>query len=88
MSHSKTKKLSSNVQSLSTPKLSTLLRLLSYLKPYWWALLLVIVGFAINASTEIGTAKLLQYITDAIKQSDQSKRDWFPVLIIMLFLVR
>ncbi|WP_201616280.1 lipid A export permease/ATP-binding protein MsbA [Psychrobacter immobilis] len=72
----------------TTPKHKTLLRLLRYLKPYWWALLLTIIGFAINASTEIGTAKLLQYITDAIKQNDQSKRDWFPVLIIMLFLVR
>ena len=28
----------------------TLLRLLSYLKTYWWALLLTVLGFAINAS--------------------------------------
>jgi len=73
---------------LSPPKHKTLLRLLSYLKPYWWALSLTVVGFAINAATEIGTAKLLQYITDAINQDDQSRRDWFPALIIMLFFVR
>ncbi len=69
-------------------KRRTLLRLLSYLKPYWWALLLTVVGFAINAGTEIWIAKLLQYITDAINQNDQAKQNWFPVLIITLFFVR
>ena len=72
----------------NTPKHKTLLRLLSYLKPYWWALILVIIGFAINAATEIWIAKLLQYITDAINQNDRSKQAWFPALIIMLFFVR
>ncbi len=71
-----------------TPKYQTLLRLLRYLKPYWWALLLTVVGFAINAATEIWIAKLLQYITDAINQNDQSKQDLFPLLIIGLFFVR
>ena len=76
------------VPALSPPKRKTLLRLLSYLKPYWWALLLTVIGFAINAATEIWIAKLLQYITDAINQNDQSKQDWFPILIIGLFFVR
>lgn len=71
-----------------TSKYQTLLRLLRYLKPYWWALLLTVVGFAINAATEIWIAKLLQYITDAINQNDQSKQDLFPLLIIGLFFVR
>ena len=75
-------------QDLPIPKIKTLLRLLSYLKPYWWALLLTVVGFAINAATEIWIAKLLQYITDAINQNDRSKQAWFPALIIMLFFVR
>ena len=70
------------------PKHKTLLRLLSYLKPYWWALLLTVLGFAINAGTEIWIAKLLQYITDAINQNDQSRQNLFPLLIIMLFFVR
>ncbi len=72
----------------TTPKRRTLLRLLSYLKPYWWALILIVIGFAINAATEIWIAKLLQYITDAINQNDQEKQNWFPALIIMLFFVR
>ncbi|MBF0658837.1 lipid A export permease/ATP-binding protein MsbA [Psychrobacter sp. NG25] len=70
------------------PKRKTLLRLLRYLKPYWWALALVVLGFAINAGTEIWVAKLLQYITDAINQGDQSKQNLFPLLIITLFFVR
>lgn len=73
---------------LSVPKRATLLRLLSYLKPYWWALLLTVLGFAINAGTEIWIAKLLQYITDAINQNDQSKQNMFPLLIIGLFFIR
>jgi len=73
---------------VAPPKHKTLLRLLRYLKPYWWALLLTIVGFAINAATEIWIAKLLQYITDAINQNDQAKQNLFPLLIISLFFVR
>ena len=80
------KKLSAEPSSI--PKHMTLLRLLRYLKPYWWALALVVLGFAINAGTEIWVAKLLQYITDAINQGDKSKQNLFPLLIITLFFVR
>ncbi len=80
--------LSAQKPSAVTPKHKTLLRLLSYLKPYWWALLLTVLGFALNAGTEIWVAKLLQYITDAINQGDQSKQNLFPLLIIGLFFVR
>lgn len=76
------------VSPVNTPKHKTLLRLLSYLKPYWWALILMVVGFAINAGTEIWIAKLLEYITDAINQNDQSKQDLFPFIIVGLFFVR
>jgi subfamily B ATP-binding cassette protein MsbA len=88
MSQANANKISDDAQSLPAPKLKTLLRLLRYLKPYWWALLLVILGFAINAATEIWIAKLLQYITDAINQNDRSKQALFPLLIIALFFVR
>ena len=73
---------------VTPPKHKTLMRLLSYVKPYWWAISLIIIGFAINAGTEIWIAKLLQYITDAINQGDQSKQNLFPLLIIALFFVR
>ena len=76
------------MSSAATLKRKTLWRLLSYLKPYWWALLLTIIGFAINSATEIWIAKLLQYITDAVNQNDRSRQNLFPVLIIALFFVR
>ncbi len=76
------------IQPIAPPKRKTLLRLLRYLKPYWWALMLTVLGFAINAATEIWIAKLLQYITDAINQNDQAKQNLFPLLIISLFFVR
>ncbi|BFM02585.1 lipid A export permease/ATP-binding protein MsbA [Psychrobacter alimentarius] len=81
-------KTSTKIAPASVSRYATLLRLLSYLKPYWWALLLTVLGFAINAGTEIWIAKLLQYITDAINQNDQSQQDLFPLLIIALFFVR
>ena len=56
------------------------LRLLSYLKPFWGIALLVLVGFAINAATEVSVAKLLKYIIDAIQEGSRQNLDWFPAL--------
>ncbi|WP_413772352.1 lipid A export permease/ATP-binding protein MsbA [Psychrobacter sp. FDAARGOS_221] len=66
----------------------TYIRLLKYVKPYWWAILLTILGFAINSATEIGIAKLIQFITDAINTGTQSQRNLFPFLIVVLFSIR
>ena len=38
------------------------IRLISYLKPYWGIALLVLIGFGLNAATEVSVAKLLKYI--------------------------
>ena len=42
------------------------LRLLSYLKPYWGVAILVFIGFAINAATEVSVAKLLENHDDVV----------------------
>ncbi|WP_010115495.1 lipid A export permease/ATP-binding protein MsbA [Acinetobacter sp. P8-3-8] len=63
-------------------------RLLSYLKPYWGIALLVVVGFGINAATEVSVAKLLKYIIDAIQSGNRADLDWFPALIILLIFFR
>lgn len=63
-------------------------RLLGYLVPYWWAVGLVIAGFALNAATEVGVAKLMQYIIDAINQRQQHFINLFPFLIVLLFVLR
>ncbi|XID75908.1 lipid A export permease/ATP-binding protein MsbA [Alkanindiges sp. WGS2144] len=64
------------------------LRLLSYLKSYWWAGILVVIGFAINAATEVSVARLIKYIIDAINHGDHSARNLFPFLVVLLVFVR
>ena len=63
-------------------------RLLRYTKAYWKLFALAVVGFLINAQTQWAGANLLKYIIEAIQAGDQSAKNLFPVLIIMLFLVR
>ncbi len=63
-------------------------RLLAYLKPYWWAGLLVIAGNLLNAASEVGGAQLVKYIIDAISNHDQSAKNLFPVLVVVMFFFR
>ncbi len=64
------------------------LRLIRYLKPYWGVALLVLIGFGINAATEVSVAKLIKYIIDAIQQGSRENLDWFPALIVLLVFFR
>lgn len=63
-------------------------RLLSYLKAYWKIAILVLLGFLINALTEVSVAKLLEYIIDAIQTGNRENIDWFPLLIVLLIFFR
>lgn len=63
-------------------------RLLSYLKQYWHIGLLVLLGFSLNAATEVYIAQMIKYIIDAINSGDQSAKNFFPVMIVLLFLFR
>ena len=60
------------------------LRLLSYLKPFWGLAVFVVIGFAINAATEVSVAKLLEKIINAIQNRGQSFTSLFPILVILL----
>ncbi|WP_313044424.1 lipid A export permease/ATP-binding protein MsbA [Acinetobacter sp.] len=64
------------------------LRLLSYLKPFWGIGLLVLIGFGINAATEVSVAKLLERIIEAIQNKDQSFTTLFPLLVVLLMFFR
>ena len=64
------------------------LRLLSYLKPFWGIALLVLLGFSINAATEVSVAKLLEYIIEAIQNKDQSFTSLLPFLVVILMFFR
>lgn len=63
-------------------------RLLGYTRRYWKLFLLAVVGFLINAQTEWAAAQLLKYIIEAIQEKDQSAKNLFPVLIVVLFFFR
>lgn len=63
-------------------------RLLNYLKPYWWAGALALIGYLVNAATEVSVAKLVGYIIDAINHQDQSAKNLFPALIVGMFVLR
>lgn len=69
-------------------KTQIFMRLMGYLKPYWWAFPLILLGFAIGAGVQVSIAKLLEFITDAINMGDRQKITWFPFLIILLFVFR
>ena len=64
------------------------LRLLNYLKPVWGLGILVVIGFAINAATEVAVADLLKRIINAIQTRDQSFTTLFPFLVVMLMFFR
>lgn len=63
-------------------------RLLAYLKPYWGYAVLVLIGFALSASTEVSIAKLLEFIINAIQQQNHSETSLFPFLVVLLIFVR
>lgn len=63
-------------------------RLLGYTKRYWKLFALASIGFFINAQTEWAAAYLIKYIINAIQHQDQSAKNFFPALIIVLFVVR
>lgn len=63
-------------------------RLLGYVMPYWWAILLVLGGYLLNAATEVYAARLMKTIINAINQQDQAAKNWFPVQVVLLFLFR
>lgn len=64
------------------------LRLLSYLKPFWGIAILVVIGFALNAATEVSVAKLLEKIITAIQEKDRSFTALFPALVVLLMFFR
>lgn len=64
------------------------LRLLSYLKKFWGIGLLVVLGFSINAATEVSVAKLLENIIESIQNRDTEFTTWFPVFVVVLMFFR
>ena len=62
----------------SNDKLAVFLRLVSYLKPYWWAAIFMVFGMILSAGSEVASAKLFEFIIDAINHDDEKGKFWFP----------
>ncbi|KGT46718.1 MULTISPECIES: lipid A export permease/ATP-binding protein MsbA [Acinetobacter] len=63
-------------------------RLLRYLKQFWGVALLVVLGFGLNAATEVSVAKLLERIIEAIQTRDRGFTTLFPFLVVLLMFFR
>ncbi|MES2918473.1 MAG: lipid A export permease/ATP-binding protein MsbA [Pseudomonadota bacterium] len=63
-------------------------RLLRYTGKFWLFFLIGTLGFLLNGLTEAASAKLIQYIIDAIQHQNQKHMNWFPVLVIAVVAMR
>lgn len=64
-------------------------RLLSYIKPYWKAFALAVLGMIATAATEPMFPAIMKYLLDKGLQTQDARMVWLiPVGIVTLFLVR
>lgn len=70
------------------PGAHTYRRLLGYTRRFWLPFAIGTVGFIFNGLTEAASAKLIQYIIEAIQHQDQSAMNWFPVLVVVVVFFR
>lgn len=68
--------------------LKTYLRLLSFIKGYWWAFFLSIFGFLLFAASQPALAKLMELIIAALQSKDTSQQALLPLLAIGIFFLR
>jgi ATP-binding cassette, subfamily B, bacterial MsbA len=65
------------------------LRLLGYVRPYWQAFALAVVGMVLTAATEPVFPAIMKYLLDQGFQTKDARMVWLiPVGIVALFLVR
>lgn len=68
---------------------SLYLRLLSYVRPYWKAFALAVVGMVATAATEPVFPAIMKYLLDQGFRTDDPRLVWLiPVGIVLLFVVR
>lgn len=64
------------------------LRLLSYVKPYWFAFVVSVIGFGLYAATQAGFAKWLEFVVDSVSEGQLEQRTWLALAVVALFVVR
>lgn len=63
-------------------------RLLGYVKPYWPAFTVSVVGFAIYALSQMLSAKWFEWFVDAIEAGQFDSRYWIAAAILGIFFIR
>ncbi|HEY5862487.1 MAG TPA: ABC transporter ATP-binding protein, partial [Casimicrobiaceae bacterium] len=64
------------------------LRLLKYVRPYWWAFGIAVVGMVIVAAGDLVMAMMVIPIVNTFQQNDPVRAQWLPLAVIGVFLFR
>ena len=73
----------------ASPKgIQAYLRLLTYVRPYWPAFILSVLGYAIYAGSSTAFAQVMKLLIDSIQEGMSEKRLFFPLLVIGIFMLR
>lgn len=64
------------------------LRLLAYVRPYWGAFILSVIGYAIYAGSSTAFAQVMKLLIDSIQEGMNEQRLFFPLLVVGIFVLR
>jgi len=64
------------------------LRLLKYVRPYWWAFAIAVAGMVVVAAGDLVMAMLVIPIVNTFQQNDPLRAQWLPLAVIGVFLFR
>ena len=64
------------------------LRLLRYVRPYWWAFGIAVVGMVVVAAGDLVMAMLVIPIVQTFQNHDPGRAQWLPLAVIGVFLLR
>ena len=71
-----------------SPSLQLYRRLLSYVRPYWWAFALAVVGMVIVASGDVLMAYMVMPIVQKLQHPDPATTLQLPLAVVAVFLLR
>ena len=71
-----------------SPSLLLYRRLLTYVRPYWWAFGLAVLGMAIVAAGDVIMAYMVMPIVQKLQQPDASTTLVLPIAVVLVFLLR
>ena len=64
------------------------LRLLQYVRPYWWAFGLAVLGMVVVAGGDLVMAMLVIPIVNNFQNPDPVRTQWLPLAVIAVFVLR